>query len=171
MLTFSEQEFKKRYERAYELMKRGNIDALMVTEKSNYCYFTPHRSIGWVTKTRPIILILPYESDPVLIVHEWEIGNAKANCPWIKDIRTWIDLPFSISPVLEVFQDLKLTTGRIGVELGNEQRLNLSPMDFLKLKNLGHSLRRFIVTLAFFQRSSEKIDFGKIALSHSGFGH
>lgn len=133
-MTFSEQEFKKRYARAYELMKDKNLDALMVTEKSNYCYFTAHRTIGWVTKTRPLIFILPYESDPVLVVHEWEIGNAKANCPWIKDIRTWIDLPFSISPIVEVFNELNLSSGRIGVELGNEQRLNIPLLDFEKLK-------------------------------------
>ncbi|MFW9802411.1 MAG: M24 family metallopeptidase [Candidatus Thorarchaeota archaeon] len=133
-MTFTEQEFMNRYARAHELMDDKELDALLVTEKSNYCYFTAHRSIGWVTKTRPIVLILPRNGDPVLVVHEWEIGNSKANCPWIKDIRTWIDLPFSISPLLEVFQDLKLTSSRIGAELGYEQRLNLPLDDFERLK-------------------------------------
>jgi Xaa-Pro aminopeptidase len=134
LVTFTEKEFMNRYARAHELMDEKGLDALLVTEKSNYSYFTAHRSIGWVTKTRPIIFILPRNGDPVLVVHEWEIGNSKANCPWIKDIRTWIDLPFSIKPVVEVFQDLKLTDGRIGVELGHEQRLNVPLEDFEKLK-------------------------------------
>lgn len=133
-MTFTEQEFKKRYARAHELMDEKNLDALLVTEKSNYSYFTPHRSIGWVTKTRPLILILPRDSVPVLVVHEWEIGNAKANCPWITDIRTWIDLPFSISPLIEAFQDLNLTSSRIGMELGNEQRLSIPISDFERLR-------------------------------------
>jgi Xaa-Pro aminopeptidase len=133
-MTFPIQEFKKRYEKARELMKRKNLDALLITEKSNYSYFTAHRTIGWTTKTRPIILILPLEGDPTLVIHSWEIGNAQSSCPWIKDIRTWTDLPFNIAPLLEPLRNLNLGKSKIGAELGYEQRLNMPLDDFEKLR-------------------------------------
>lgn len=133
-MKFSQQEFQKRYERARELMRANDLDALFVTEKSNYSYFTPHRTIGWASKTRPIIFVLPLNEEPSLLLHEWESGNARSSCPWIKNMKTWVDLPFSISPLTEMFKSLRLTNARIGAELGYEQRLNMPFNDFEKLK-------------------------------------
>jgi Xaa-Pro aminopeptidase len=40
MKDFAREEFEKRWGNAQELMDKDNLDAIFVTEKTNYRYFT-----------------------------------------------------------------------------------------------------------------------------------
>lgn len=130
---FPVEEYDERYTRAREMMEKAKMDALMVTEVTNYIYFGGHRiPYMKMQKTRPFVLILPLKRDPVIIAQS---GYKKAieNSSWIKDIRCWSGLPFEIDIVKDTIQDLGLAEAKIGAEMGLEQAMNISPNDFLFL--------------------------------------
>lgn len=45
MKDFTHDEFEKRWSRAQDLMDRHDLDAIFVTEKTNYRYFTGSQTI------------------------------------------------------------------------------------------------------------------------------
>ncbi|HEY1235466.1 MAG TPA: aminopeptidase P family N-terminal domain-containing protein, partial [Candidatus Binatia bacterium] len=56
---FTEEEYLTRYHRAQTLMERDGLDALLVSEKNNYWYFSGLISYQLDHIQRPQILILP----------------------------------------------------------------------------------------------------------------
>ena len=62
---FPRKEFDSRYARARALMERQKLDALFITERLNYQYFSGHRSEqNAVDKIRSYMFILPKDDDP-----------------------------------------------------------------------------------------------------------
>lgn len=49
---------------------------------------------------------------------------------WVEDVRGYVDVPFPAELVVATFKDLGLETGRVGCELGSEQRLWLTFQEF-----------------------------------------
>ncbi len=49
---------------------------------------------------------------------------------WVEDVRGYVDVPFPASLVTETLRDLGLERGRVGCELGDNQRLWMSFRDF-----------------------------------------
>ena len=56
---FTDQEYLDRYQRAQTLMERDGLDALVVSEKNNYWYFSGLISYQLDHIQRPQICILP----------------------------------------------------------------------------------------------------------------
>ena len=71
---FPKEEFENRYARTRALMSEQNLDALFITEKLNYAYFSGHRSCqNPIDKIRSYMFILPKDDDPVLITMPFEV--------------------------------------------------------------------------------------------------
>ena len=92
-------EYEQRFARLRTLMAENSLDAVLVTNYQNVNYFGGVTSIlaglpGAYGNVRPLMVLLPQESDPVVIVQFTDHGNAAANS-WIHDVRSWIDLPFN----------------------------------------------------------------------------
>ena len=133
---FPEEEYNGRYKRARELMTKERLDALLITDDANYAYFGGHRRFQLYSahrKTRPVVLILPLDGEPILIGPS-AFHQAMSKGSWIKKIVTWSDLPFSVKPIVEMLDELDLSHGRVGAELGLEQLLGISYNDFAELK-------------------------------------
>ena len=122
---FSHTEMQARYTRARELMARRNIDALLVSGEENFQYLAGttasialHHSL-----TRPSVFILSQDSDPIIVTQ----GRANlALGSYIADLRDYADiLNFPHQVVLHALQDVGLNSKRLGVELGQEQRMGL----------------------------------------------
>lgn len=125
-------EYEHRLERARSLMEAYGLDALFITDGINFFYFTggsPPFSYA-----RPYTLILPREREPVIVVALGAV-HLQSRESWITDIRTpgvvW-DAPVEF--LKDTFEELGLKKGRIGAELGREQRLGISYNDFVRLK-------------------------------------
>ena len=129
MKDFTHDEFERRWSRAQELMDRHDLDAIFVTEKTNYRYFTGSQTIQFNNKQRPMTFVLPRRARPAMIVYGLEAGLVREET-WIEDVRSYVDVPFPTDLVVETFKDLGLETGRIGCELGPEQRLWLTFQEF-----------------------------------------
>lgn len=134
-LEFSETEYKKRYARAVDLMGQNGLDGLVVTAEANYNYFSGFRHFTpWTTFTRPVLLIMSKDTDPVLLVQGFQRADVGRDT-WVTDVRGYPDmLGVPVEMVKEVFGELQLTGKRIGMELGYEQRMGMTFNDFVKLQ-------------------------------------
>jgi Xaa-Pro aminopeptidase len=119
-------------------MKQNDLDALLVTDEKNYLYLTGHRTWNYaIGKSRPICLILPRDSEPVIIITEHELPTV-LKTSWVRRIRARKPEDYDLfehyqSPaksIKEVILDLGLAKGRIGAELGAEQWLAMPYNDF-----------------------------------------
>ena len=110
-------------------MDEANLDAIFVTERTNYRYFSGSRTIQHNNKQRPMIVLIPKKGKPVMMVYGLEAQLAREET-WIEDIRGYVDVPFPVGLVVDTFKDLGLEFGRIGCELGNEQRIWMTYHEF-----------------------------------------
>jgi Xaa-Pro dipeptidase len=131
---FPFEEYKNRWDRARKLMDERDIDALLITSKPNYTYMSGHRTGMWaVGQTRVYAMLLPKEGEATLIPHIVELYDIPRTS-WIKNIKTWEKFPFKAEYIKEAIDDLGLSSGSIGCELGYEQRLAMPYSDFMSLQ-------------------------------------
>ena len=136
---FPKEEFEKRYARTRALMAEQDIDALFVTEKLNYAYFSGHRSCqNPIDKIRSYMFILPKDDDPVLITMPFEVMQVE-QCTYVEKIRTIGGLTGHPEFLIDTFRSLGLAGARIGAELGREQYLGTS---FLAMNEIMNGLPR-----------------------------
>lgn len=129
MKDFAKQEYHERWVRAQELMDRELLDCIFITERTNYRYFTGSQTIQFNNKQRPMTFLLPRRGSPAMIVYGLETGLVRDET-WVEDIRPYTDVPFPAMLVVETFKDLGLENGRIGCELGDDQRIWLTIQEF-----------------------------------------
>jgi Xaa-Pro dipeptidase len=133
---FDSSEFNHRWRRARALMGEADLDVLFVSSPNNYRYLSGHVTPFWVSKSRPMFFLLPLRSDPVLFVTAGQVSGVEATS-WVRDIRSWEGfVTEGVDLVVEAMRQRGLTGGRIGAELGHEQRLGFPVADFLRLQSL-----------------------------------
>ena len=127
---FPREEFEARYARTRALMAEMSLDALLVTERLNYQYYSGHRSEQCaVDKIRSYMFILPMDGDPTLITMPFEVAQVEQTS-FVTDVRTTGSLTGHPEFVAGVLRDLGLSRARIGCELGREQYLGISYLGF-----------------------------------------
>lgn len=130
--AFPRSEYESRWKKAREIMDDEQLDALLITEPLNYHYFSG--AAPSFSYARCTIIVFPRKEHPVVIVHEFVEESTRREA-WIEDVRLYKNLAETpLTLIKDVFEELKLTNGRIGTELGYEQRLGLTYNDFTKLK-------------------------------------
>ncbi len=131
-MRFSKGEYVARCTRVREAMSESGLDGLLLSEGGDFTYFTGGtRDFSF---SRPTLFLLPVESDPIAIVQRFPSENREREI-WVNDIRVYdsmLGVPFDI--LLEAMADAKMTKGRIGAELGYEQRLGMSYHDWVELQ-------------------------------------
>jgi len=131
---FPKYEYERRWKKAQKLMERENIDALLITEPLNYLYFSG--ASPTFSYARVNILILPRNGNPIIAIHEF-VEETTRRETWIKDVRVYKDfIKGPLMSIAEIFKQLGLMEGRVGAELGYEQRIGLPFNDFLKLQKM-----------------------------------
>jgi Xaa-Pro aminopeptidase len=131
------QEYPRRCERLKALMKAKGLKSVLLGTGSNLKYFSgypsPNRS-----GSRPFFLLLPLEGDPIFIVHSGRKAEA-LRFSWIEDVREYSEL--SRAPVKIIrgaLGDRGGLDGKLGMELGFEQALDLP---YLEVRRLEEGLR------------------------------
>lgn len=136
-LEFPRDEYLRRHERTVDLMGQQDLDGLLITAEANYNYLSGFRHFApWTTFSRPVLLVVPKDRDPVLTVQDFQREDARRDS-WITDVRGYpglLGVPFEL--VKEVFGELELLGKRIGAELGYEQRLGMNHNDFVQLQEM-----------------------------------
>lgn len=126
---FPETEYAERYERARALMERRGLDALVVSEKNNYWYFTGLLTYQLDHIQRPQICFLPKNGKPLLLVYGNDLAKAKA-LPWVGEVRAYTDVPFPQAMIAGCLKEMGLGEAKLGFELGDDQRLGF-PVNYL----------------------------------------
>ena len=132
---FAKEEFETRYARTRALMAERSIDAMLITERLNYQYYSGHRSEQCaVDKIRSYVVILPRDGEPTLITMPFEVAQVEQTS-YIADIRTTGGLTGHPDFICGVLRDLGLSRARIGCELGREQYLGISYLGLQEVMN------------------------------------
>ncbi|HXV78515.1 MAG TPA: Xaa-Pro peptidase family protein [Candidatus Binatia bacterium] len=126
---FPGQEYVDRYERAHALMERAGLDALIISEKNNYWYFSGLISYQLDHIQRPQICFLPKGGKPTLLVYGNDKAKAKA-LPWVGDVCAYVDVPFPQEMIAATLKEMGLAEAKLGFELGDDQRLGF-PVNYL----------------------------------------
>ena len=129
---FPEKEYLDRYERAYALMERDGLDALVISEKNNYWYFSGLISYQLDHIQRPQICFLPKGGKPMLLVYGNDKAKAKA-LPWVGEVRDYVDVPFPEEMIAGCLKAMGLGEAKLGFELGDDQRLGIPANYLLRL--------------------------------------
>jgi Xaa-Pro aminopeptidase len=116
-------------------LREMQINGLLLTGESNIDYFSGFRHHApWTLFARPFFQIISADGRSALVTHtflEPEMRRTSA----ITDVRTFTqsgDAPVAL--LHDIMRDLSISTGRLGMELGYEQRLGISINDFRKLE-------------------------------------
>jgi len=84
---FPQAEYKRRINRAKELMSENEIDALVVWKRENVRYFFGFQTTHWeIPSLQPAVGIIPLDGEPILIVPDLLWVNAQVFC-WTREIR------------------------------------------------------------------------------------
>ena len=128
---FPKSEYEGRWENARKRMAEAGLDVLLVTEKANYVYFcggNPDFSFS-----RPTALILPREGDPICVVQRF-FKDLTQRSTYVDDVRVYETLGGApVEMIAGALKDRGVAGGKIGCELGYEQRMGLSLEDFRAL--------------------------------------
>ena len=133
---FPKEEFDARHARARKLMADCGMEALLITERLNYQYFSGHRSEqNAVDKIRSYMFVLPVDDDPVLITMPFEVAQVEQTT-FVENIQTTGALTGHPEFVAGVLQHAGLGRARIGAELGREQYLGISYLGLREVMSL-----------------------------------
>lgn len=134
-MAFPAEEYRARVERAQQLMRRDRVDALLLTSEAHFGYFGGYvLTHPWTTYSRTLWALVPRRGEPTLILPRFLADDAERES-WVSGIRTYTRYDRAdVELVRDTLADRGLAGGRIGLELGAEQRLNLSPDDAALLR-------------------------------------
>ena len=129
-----QEEYQQRFERARALMREKGLRALLVGTGTNLAYFTGYPSPA-KSVPRPFFALLPLEGDPVFFVHSGRRYEAE-RFSWIRDVRDYKELSRVPAELIrEAFGERGLLGRKVGMELGFEQSLDFSILEFERLKS------------------------------------
>jgi len=126
----SHEEYIARQNKAQKLMHAMDLQALLITDATNLFYFTGAAYFGEMSYPRPAALLIPREAEAALLTHDFHLA-----VPWRGDVREYpIVGALPVDMLRDMFMDAACEKGRIGMELGCEQRLGISYFDYLKIQ-------------------------------------
>ena len=134
---FEKDELRARGDRARELMERDGLDALLVTGDFsaglNYYYLSGHMPRDYqLNFSRPHVMVLPREGEPFLFLYGVNAENAR-DASWVEDVIAYAP-PFSGAELARALAARGLHRGRIGAELGFDQRLAMPVAELRSLE-------------------------------------
>jgi Xaa-Pro aminopeptidase len=128
-------EYLERIRKLAARMRQSRLDGILLTAESNIDYFSGFRHHApWTLFARPFFQIISADGRSVLLTHtflEPEMRRTSA----ISDIRTFAhsgDAP--VGQIREIMTELGIKSGKLGMELGYEQRLGINLLDFRGLE-------------------------------------
>lgn len=121
-------EIRARHERAAEALQRSGLDGMLLGDKYNYWYFTGHLSREFDKKMRPMLFLLDSRGVAAAVCYRQAEKELRRTCPDIS-VHSYEDVPFDVDVVTEGLRELGLERGRLGMELGENERLGLPYRD------------------------------------------
>lgn len=111
--SIDQSDYQVRLVKAKELMTRHRIDALFITGGSSLFYFS---GFIWRRSERLFVMIIPRKGNPVFVCPAFEEQRARELINRDYKIYTWEEHESPYELVKKLFAELKISTGRIGIE-------------------------------------------------------
>jgi len=131
-------EFEARVEAARRAMQEMELDAILITSEANFRYMTGYILQAPVQIARPRYFVVPLKGEPCAIVPKTNVDGMRRTT-WVRDIRSWVapcPEDDGITLVADALRAAERRFGRLGAELGQEARLGMPVLDFLRLRDL-----------------------------------
>ena len=135
LIKFTEEDIKARIELAQKKLKEKDMCGMLVTAEANLNYYANYNTHApWSTFTRPSFLFIPVEGKPKLLVQTFVAPEAEA----ISFCCEVIEFKSLLGPTSEelknVMASLNMAKGKVGLELGFEQRISFEVRQYDELK-------------------------------------
>jgi Xaa-Pro aminopeptidase len=132
---FDTAEYLERRSKLCARMKDGGLSGIILTAETNIAYFSGfrHHTPGAIF-ARPYFQIISADGRSILVCHpflEKEIKRTSQGCE-VRASLTASGLPLKL--LLDTLWDLGMDRGPVGMELGREQRLGVSVMEFRQIE-------------------------------------
>jgi len=127
------QEHRQRIDRLTRLLRDNKIDGAIFTAESNIAYFSGFRSHApWMTSARPNFMILSADGRTAMLGSGF-VEPQMRRMSVIADIRVYGQANgIPVDQIADVLREFGIT-GTVGMELGYEQRLDVSQLDYLAM--------------------------------------
>jgi Xaa-Pro dipeptidase len=135
---FTAEEFGRRIEAARSVMRKLELDAILVTSEVNFRYMTGYILQAPVQIARPRYYVLPLEGTPCAIVPKTNVDGMRQTAV-VEDIRFWIapcPEDDGVTLVADALRSAPRRFGRLGAEIGQEARLGMPVLDYMRLVEL-----------------------------------
>ncbi|MGI9951034.1 Xaa-Pro peptidase family protein [Moorellaceae bacterium AZ2] len=136
-LEFPLEDLHARLQALQHQMGQEELSGAVITGETNVYYFSGYRPhTAWSTFARTAWLFVPTEGSAVLLVHRFVFPEAQVRSA-VKDIRVYDSLTGTpLEQVKGIMSELGLDKGRIGWELGREQRLGIPLCEYHALQEM-----------------------------------
>lgn len=136
MLHFEEAEFLSRIATCQNLLNQQEYTGMLVSAEANINYYSGYRTHApWSTFTRPMFLFIPAQGKPLLYTQTFVTPEARLRSHGCNHRNFDSLLGPTAEELAGIMEELHMHTGKVGFELGFEQRINYQPDTFLSLKS------------------------------------
>ena len=112
----------------------ARLDGVVLTAESNIDYFSGYRHHApWTLFARPFFEVVGAGGDAVLVGHSFLVPEMERTSA-VRDIRAYAKSGGGIDALVECLLEMRLARGRLGMELGLEQRLGISQLEYEALR-------------------------------------
>ena len=107
------EERKKRVKKAQKIMKKNNIDALLMEAGSALIYFT---GVKWRRSERFTGVVIPREGDLVFVTPYFEEPTIRESMALDAEVRTWHEHEDPFKMVADILMDKSINNGKLAIE-------------------------------------------------------
>ena len=127
-------EYRSRIGRLAALAEDAGLDGVLLTAESNIDYFSGYRHHApWTLFARPFFEVVGAGGEAVLVGHSF-LAPEMQRTGAVRDLRTYTKSGGGLDALLDCLHELGLHRGRLGMELGDEQRLGMTQIELEGLR-------------------------------------
>lgn len=137
LIKFAATDIQERIVLAQKKMKEQNMSGMLITAEANLNYYANfYTHAPWTTFTRSSFLFIPIEGKPKFLVHIFMVPQAE-RVAYGSEVLGFKSLTGPTAEDLkEIMTSLGMNVGNIGLEMGNEQRINFEIRLYEDLKKV-----------------------------------
>src|SRR5262245_25699776 len=119
-------EYRTRIEKFARLLREKGLHGAVLTAETNFTYFSGFRSHApWTTLARTTFLMISADGRSAMLTSAFAEPEVR-RMSVVEDIRTYSQtIGVAVDKIVDILSDLGMRGGPIGMELGNEQRLDV----------------------------------------------
>jgi Xaa-Pro aminopeptidase len=128
-------EYLERIKKLAALMRDTGLEGILLTAESNIDYFSGFRHHApWTLFARPFFQVISADGQSAQLAHTF-LEPEMRRTSVVSDVRTFAhsgDAP--VGQLRSIMAELGIKQGKLGMELGYEQRLGINILDFRRLE-------------------------------------